>query len=106
MPSIAKPFKCSCCGMRFACQSKLKRHSRTHTGERPFKCQVCGRGFSQKGNRNIHLRRHFSTEKASPVPNEALFARQRWIAQLNLLARQRWIAKVANFNNKCRYAWI
>ncbi len=33
-----KPYKCSYCDKAFAQSVKLKRHERTHTGERPFRC--------------------------------------------------------------------
>ncbi|KAH3824664.1 hypothetical protein DPMN_126505 [Dreissena polymorpha] len=42
-------YKCEVCG--YACNDKgrLKRHARTHTGERVhvYKCEVCGYACSQ-----------------------------------------------------------
>ncbi|KAJ8367404.1 hypothetical protein AAFF_G00318070 [Aldrovandia affinis] len=36
-----KPFECLTCGVAWADARSLKRHVRTHTGERPYVCPVC-----------------------------------------------------------------
>ncbi len=55
------PNECAICHRVLSCQSALKMHYRTHTGERPFKCRVCGRAFTTKGNLNTHYSIHRST---------------------------------------------
>ncbi|XP_066204810.1 sal-like protein 1 [Saccopteryx leptura] len=56
------PNECVICHRVLSCQSALKMHYRTHTGERPFKCKVCGRAFTTKGN----LKTHYSVHRAVP----------------------------------------
>lgn len=56
------PNECLICRRVLSCQSALKMHYRTHTGERPFKCKICGRAFTTKGN----LKTHYSVHRALP----------------------------------------
>ncbi|XP_051920241.1 sal-like protein 1a isoform X2 [Hippocampus zosterae] len=58
----ADPNECVICRRVLSCQSALKMHYRTHTGERPFKCKICGRAFTTKGN----LKTHYSVHRAMP----------------------------------------
>ncbi|KAM7058582.1 sal-like protein 1 [Molossus nigricans] len=58
----ADPNECIICHRVLSCQSALKMHYRTHTGERPFKCKTCGRAFTTKGN----LKTHYSVHRAMP----------------------------------------
>ncbi len=55
------PNECVICHRVLSCQSSLKMHYRTHTGERPYKCKICGRAFSTKGN----LKAHYGVHKAN-----------------------------------------
>ncbi|XP_061908481.1 sal-like protein 4 isoform X1 [Entelurus aequoreus] len=55
------PNECVICHRILSCQSSLKMHYRTHTGERPYKCKICGRAFSTKGN----LKAHYGVHRAS-----------------------------------------
>uniref|UniRef100_A0A8C3A943 Sal-like protein 1 n=1 Tax=Cyclopterus lumpus TaxID=8103 RepID=A0A8C3A943_CYCLU len=59
---MADPNECVICHRVLSCQSALKMHYRTHTGERPFKCKICGRAFTTKGN----LKTHYSVHRAMP----------------------------------------
>ncbi|ELU18681.1 hypothetical protein CAPTEDRAFT_131096 [Capitella teleta] len=55
-----KPFKCSfCCGKAVGGSYYMKRHMRTHTGEKPFKCSFCcGKSFNGAYYLKRHLRMH------------------------------------------------
>ncbi|KAK7884129.1 hypothetical protein WMY93_027252 [Mugilogobius chulae] len=55
------PNECLICHRVLSCQSSLKMHYRTHTGERPHKCKICGRAFSTKGN----LKAHYGVHRAN-----------------------------------------
>lgn len=59
---VKDPNECVICHRVLSCQSALKMHYRTHTGERPFKCKICGRAFTTKGN----LKTHYSVHRAMP----------------------------------------
>lgn len=52
------PNQCVICKRILSCQSALKMHYRTHTGERPFCCRICCRAFSTKGNLKTHMNIH------------------------------------------------
>ncbi|XP_050676429.1 zinc finger protein 436-like isoform X2 [Leptidea sinapis] len=59
--SEATSNSCSICGRIFHRANDLKKHYRTHTGEKPYSCGICGKSFSQIGSLNTHTRIH--TEK-------------------------------------------
>lgn len=47
---------CSVCPKRFYDATKLKRHIRTHTGQRPFACSMCDKRFIDKSYVKQHLK--------------------------------------------------
>ncbi|XP_078500171.1 uncharacterized protein LOC144755275 isoform X2 [Lissotriton helveticus] len=53
-----RPYHCADCGKRFARSHHLTAHKRTHTGERPFQCSICDKSFSLKGNLKAHHNTH------------------------------------------------
>lgn len=49
-----KPCECRICGQAFADPSVRCRHERTHSKIKPFTCSECGKGFSRRWNMQRH----------------------------------------------------
>ncbi|XP_077537317.1 uncharacterized protein LOC144149557 isoform X4 [Haemaphysalis longicornis] len=58
-----RPHRCSHCSKAFAQKNNLDDHLRLHTGDRPYQCHLCPRDFAQRTNLVTHLRTH-TGEKA------------------------------------------
>lgn len=56
---ISISFVCEECSRKFKNHSNLRRHRRTHTGEKPYECRVlgCEGAFAQSNNRKAHEER-------------------------------------------------
>lgn len=55
-----KPFECLTCGVAWADARSLKRHVRTHTGERPYVCPVCNEAYIDARNLRKHMTKYHS----------------------------------------------
>ncbi|XP_078261590.1 transcription factor HIVEP2a [Rhinoraja longicauda] len=62
---------CHYCGRACAKPSVLKKHIRSHTGERPYPCIPCGFSFKTKSNLYKHRKSHAHAIKAGLVPPAA-----------------------------------
>ncbi|MES1908854.1 MAG: hypothetical protein MHM6MM_001706 [Cercozoa sp. M6MM] len=53
-----KVYKCTLCDKPLSSRQALKRHLRTHSGERPFECPICQKRFRVNSNLLRHKRMH------------------------------------------------
>lgn len=81
---------CAFCMRRFWSTEDLRRHMRTHSGERPFQCDICLRKFTLKHSMLRHQKKHthhahnpvhsnnsgsdMSDDEQSPPPQPSLAA--------------------------------
>ncbi|CAM9722996.1 unnamed protein product [Lampetra fluviatilis] len=64
--SRSLPHVCADCGRGFRHPSELRKHARTHTGERPHCCQYCDYRSSEAYNLKMHVRARHSRALAFP----------------------------------------
>lgn len=67
-PQKPGKYVCDYCGRACAKPSVLKKHIRSHTGERPYPCVPCGFSFKTKSNLYKHRKSHAHSVKAGTLP--------------------------------------
>jgi uncharacterized Zn-finger protein len=52
---VSGEYLCPFCSKLIKTNSNLKKHIRTHTGEKPYSCNICNSAFNDQSNLNRHL---------------------------------------------------
>lgn len=66
---------CSVCNKPFSSAYQLKRHTKSHTGEKPHTCSVCQRSFSESSHLKVHSQIHSGDKPHSCVYCQKSFIR-------------------------------
>ncbi len=63
-----KPHSCNICKMSFAQESALKQHKKSHSGMKQFSCSVCNMHFGYKHTFKKHMNKHSRKEVCGSPP--------------------------------------
>lgn len=73
MPAQPVYYTCSVCSTTWLSVYALKRHERSHSGDKPFKCTECPQAFSQEVNLRVHIEAiHDKLKHSCPICLEPL----------------------------------
>ena len=68
--SRLKKFTCGHCGKTFHTKADLRRHIKSHTGEKSFSCDICSYRWSTSYGIKIHKKTHTKIVKADEKPTK------------------------------------
>ena len=63
--NVTKTNKCNQCDFAFSQTGDLRRHFKTHSGEKPNKCNQCDYTSSQESALRTHLKMHSGEKSAN-----------------------------------------
>ncbi|KAF5530239.1 transcription factor TDA9 [Fusarium mexicanum] len=67
--------KCTYCERMFTKEEHLKRHERSHTGEKPFECYKCGKSYARRCSDVLY--RHSQTHSSTNIRLQSNYRRKR-----------------------------
>ncbi|KAH9257361.1 hypothetical protein BASA81_004518 [Batrachochytrium salamandrivorans] len=70
---------CSVCNKPFSSAYQLKRHTKSHTGEKPHTCPVCQRSFSESSHLKVHSQIH-----SGDKPHTCVYCQKSFIRNADL----------------------
>lgn len=72
-----KPFSCKYCDLKFARSDHVRTHERIHTGERPYPCNFCDKAFARSDERLRHHKVHMKRQAKEEETRQYQLKRQR-----------------------------